>query len=389
MGDVAALIFKLLVVFLAAKAAGFVFSKLRLPVVVGELLVGVAAGYFGLINLHDPKFTITYELIAEIAVILLLFSIGLETKITEMIEVGWDSFWVALLGVIFPFVMGYAYMRISGHGNLQSLFMGAVLVATSVGITARILKELNFISADVSRILLGAAVIDDILGLMVLSILSGVSAKGAASLVSIGATLLIIIAYVSIFTFGGVNLSKKYGHVIKKFNIDNAPVILAAFICFSYALVAGQVGLAPIVGAFMAGMVVAELESVGEIKRKIDDINNLVVVFFFVIMGAKVDLKVFGDMSIIGAGLIVTLIAFVGKMIGCAIPVLKKGMLKASFVGVGMTPRGEVGIIIAAYALNAGIIDSSLYGIAIFVVMLTTILPPFALVPIISKIKAK
>ena len=387
MQEISLLIFRLLAVFLAAKAAGFIFSKLRLPVVVAELLVGMLAGFFGFINFQNGSFALTYEFIAEVAVILLLFSVGLETKITEMIKVGWTSFWVALAGVVFPFAMGYIYMRVSGHNDMSSLFMGAVMVATSVGITARVLKDLKFLSADVSKIILGAAVIDDILGLMVLSVLSGIAAKGSASLMSAGVTLLIILTYVGIFTFGGVKLSKTYGRQIDRFGLDNGPVIFAAGICFAYALSANAVGLAPIVGAFMAGVVLAELESIKEVRKKIDDINSLVVPFFFIIMGAKVDLRVFAGPDILTAGVVITLLAYMGKIIGCALPVINKGMTKAVFVGIGMVPRGEVGIIIAAYALSAGIINKELYGIAIFMVLMTTLLPPLALPVLIDIIK--
>jgi Kef-type K+ transport system membrane component KefB len=320
-------------------------------------------------------------------VILLLFSIGLETKMTEMIKVGWDSFWVALLGVILPFGMGYLYMKSTGSNDMSSLFMGAVMVATSVGITARVLKDLGYLSSDVSRIILGAAVIDDILGLMVLSVLTGINSKGAGSLITVGITLLIIVVFVAVFVLGGVSLTRKYGKFINKFKINNAVVIVSAIVCFSYALIANVVGLAPIVGAFMAGMVLAELETKEEVQKKLDDMNDLVVVFFFVIMGAKVDVRVFMDPAILTTGIVITLLAYAGKVIGCALPVLKKCFLKASFVGVGMTPRGEVGIIIAAYALSTGVIDNALYGVAIFMVLFTTIIPPLALGPMVKKIK--
>jgi len=265
--------------------------------------------------------------------------------------------------------------------------MGAVMVATSVGITARILKDLKFLSHETSRIILGAAVIDDILGLIVLSILSGIASKGSINLASIGITLGIIIVFVIIFTVGGVQITKKYGYQIGKLRIRNAPLIVAAIVCFTFAMVANMIGLATIVGAFMAGLVLADKEEEFGLKKAIDVVDDLVVVFFFVIMGAKVDITAFMNPNLLIVGGIIAILAFIGKYMGCAVPVMGMGTKKASFIGMGMVPRGEVGIIIAAYALSHHIIDERLYGIAIFMVVITTFIPPFILEPMIKSIK--
>ena len=203
----------------------------------------------------------------------------------------------------------------------------------------------------------------------------------------VGITLGVIIVFVMLFTLGGVHVTKKYGFHIGKFSLRNAPIIAAAIVCFTYAMVASKIGLAAIVGAFMAGVVMAERETEFEIKEKIEVIDDLIGVFFFVIMGAKVNIHAFAEPAVLIAGLVITVLAFAGKFIGCALPVINMGIKKASFVGMGMVPRGEVGIIIAAYALSKGIIDDRLYGVAILMVLITTFLPPFFMNPMIKGLK--
>jgi len=386
---VSKIILQLLLAFAAAKITGYIFEKINQPVVISELLAGVIMGPYVLnvLQLNDPSMHLTFEVIAEVAVILLLFSIGLETKLSDMAKVGLKAFWVALAGVVLPFALGFFYMKITNHNDIMSMFMGAIMVATSVGITARLLKDLDFMSEEVSRIVIGAAVIDDILGLIVLSVVSGLAEKNSISLAAIAVTIAVIVIFLLIFTLGGVHFNKKYGYRIGKLKARNAPLIIGSLICFTYAVVAVQIGLAAIVGAFMAGVVMAERESEFEVREKLEILEDVLVVFFFVIMGAKVNITAFADPSILFAGLIITVLAFAGKLFGCALPVAGMGIKKASFIGMAMVPRGEVGIIIAAFALSKGIIDDAFYGIAILMVLLTTLIPPFILGPMIKSIK--
>lgn len=386
---VSKIIFQLLIAFVVAKLVGYLFKKMKQPVVIGELLAGIILGPYVLnvLQLNEPAMHLTFEVIAEVAVILLLFSIGLETKLSDLTKVGLKAFLVAVGGVILPFVFGYLYMVFTGHNNIMSMFMGAIMVATSVGITARILKDLNFMSEEASRIVLGAAVIDDILGLIVLSVVSGLAEKGTISLPAIIITVLVIVVFLLLFTLGGVHFNKKYGYSIGNIKSRNAPLVAGSIVCFTYAVVAVQIGLAAIVGAFMAGVVMAERESEFEIKEKLEILEDILVVFFFIIMGAKVNVFAFTEPIIIFTGLVLTVLAFAGKLIGCSLPVINLGMRKASFVGMAMTPRGEVGIIIAAFALSKGIIDDKFYGIAIIMVLLTTLIPPFILEPMIRGLK--
>ena len=232
--------------------------------------------------------------------------------------------------------LGFFYMKITNHNDIMSMFMGAIMVATSVGITARLLKDLDFMSEEVSRIVIGAAVIDDILGLIVLSVVSGLAEKNSISLAAIAVTIAVIVIFLLIFTLGGVHFNKKYGYRIGKLKARNAPLIIGSLICFTYAVVAVQIGLAAIVGAFMAGVVMAERESEFEVKEKLEVFEDVLVVFFFVIMGAKVNITAFADPSILFAGLIITVLAFAGKLFGCALPVAGMGIKKASFIGMAM-----------------------------------------------------
>jgi Kef-type K+ transport system membrane component KefB len=278
-------------------------------------------------------------------------------------------------------------MKVTGHNGMASLFMGAVMTATSVGITARILKELDFLSADVSRIIIGAAVIDDILGLMILSAISSIQLNGGVQTASLLTSAIVIFIFVFVFTVGGAAAAKKFGNKISALNMRNAPLIVAVVVCFIYSIIANETGLAAIVGAFMAGMVFSGTKPGIEAQGKVEFINDLVSVFFFVIMGTKVDPHFFLERGIIIPGLIFTVLAFVGKFAGCGLPVLNYGIKKASFIGLAMVPRGEVGIIIAAFALGRGIIGEGLYAMAVFMVLFTSLIPPLFMEPMIKGIK--
>lgn len=386
MENITKILFDLLLMFASAKIMGELFERIKQPAVIGEILAGVFLGphIFGLIDPSQVEVFKVYKVLAEIGVIILLFTIGLETKVDEIMKVGATSLVVATLGVIFPFFFGYLYTLTAEHTTVEAMFIGAAMVATSVGITARVLADLGVLDSRVARIILAAAVIDDILGLLVLAVVTG-AGKGAISYLTIGLVTLEAIGFVIFLIIIGKRVMPLVVPKLDYFKSRNAPFILAVLFCLGLSAVASFIHLAAIVGAFMAGMVLAELNLEFKLTSRFESLYDFLVPFFFVVMGTQVDLSVFGKINLIQAALILTLFAILGKLIGCGIGAIPLGLKEASLVGVGMVPRGEVGMIVASIGLSMGAISSDLYSIVIFMVVITTLLTPPVLAKMISK----
>ena len=386
-----------------AKLFGEVFERFGQPAVLGELISGIVLGnlvIFGL-NLAEPlKTNETIAALAEIGVIILLFEVGLESNLKEMMEVGWSSLVVAVLGVIAPFFLGWgvsAYF-IPGEARLGHIFIGATLCATSVGITARVFKDLGKLGTREARIILGAAVIDDVLGLLILAVVAG-SIRAAAT----GATIALAdVAFIAIKSLLFLVLSVLAGHFLLpkmlrgagRFESRGVLLTLSISFCFLLAWASSKVGLAPIVGAFAAGLVLDEVHYQPRGGRKERDLADLLqpvstflVPIFFVLMGLKVDLRMFARVEIMGFALALTIAAIIGKQI-CALGVLERGVDRLS-VGLGMIPRGEVGLIFAgigatlmmptAFGTVEPVINSATFGAVVIMVIITTLVTPLTL----------
>ncbi|MGB2982043.1 MAG: cation:proton antiporter [Candidatus Zixiibacteriota bacterium] len=380
------ILFDLLLMFAAAKIIGELFERVKQPAVIGEILAGIVLGpfIFGLINpLHAETFHV-YEVFAEVGVIILLFSIGLHIKVDDILKVGKTSSVVAILGVILPFFFGYLYTLTSDHTTVEAMFIGAAMVATSVGITARVFADLGILDSRVAKVMLAAAVIDDILALLVLAVVTGLG-QGTISYVKITLLTLEAAGFIIFLTIIGKGLIPRLGPFLGFFKTKNAPFALALLFCLGLSAVASYIDLAAIVGAFMAGMVLAELNVEFRFSSKFESLYDFFVPFFFVVMGTQVDLSVFTRFNLVGAALILTLFAILGKLIGCGLGALSLGWKEASVVGVGMVPRGEVGMIVASIGLGMGVISTDLYSIVIFMVIATTILTPPVLAVMISR----
>jgi Kef-type K+ transport system membrane component KefB len=376
----------LLLMFAAAKILGELFERVKQPAVIGEIMAGVVLGpfIFGLINpLHAETFHV-YEVFAEVGVIILLFSIGLHIKVDDILKVGRTSTVVAILGVILPFFFGYLFTLTSEHTTVEAMFIGAAMVATSVGITARVFADLGILDSRVAKVILAAAVIDDILGLLVLAVVTGVG-KGAISYVNMALLTLDAAGFIIFLTIIGKGLIPRVGPLLGFFKTKNAPFALALLFCLGLSAVASYIHLAAIVGAFMAGMVLAELNVEFRFSSKFESLYDFLVPFFFVVMGTQVDLSVFTKSNLIGAALILTVFAVLGKLLGCSLGAWGLGWKEASVVGVGMVPRGEVGMIVASIGLGMGVISTDLYSIVIFMVIATTLLTPPVLAGMISR----
>jgi Kef-type K+ transport system membrane component KefB len=393
---VSLVLISLVIVLLSAKFGGELLERFNQPAVLGELIFGVLLGNLSLLGFQRLNYLKTNEIIsilAEIGVIFLLFEVGLESNIKDMLEVGISSFLVASIGVICPMLLGWGVgaLFLPGNDPLVHAFVGATLCATSVGITARVLKDLGKTSAKEARIILGAAVIDDVMGLVILAAVSGIirsaSKSGATvSMVDIGMIVLKAVAFLVIALWIGSKLSPRMFSVASKLNVHGMLLATSISFCFLLAFLANRIELAPIVGAFAAGLILdpvhyTDFRQRGEhsIEELVRPISSFLVPVFFVLMGVRVDLRTFADSSIIVFALALTAVAILGKQ-ACALAVVERGLDRMS-VGVGMIPRGEVGLIFASLGasltLHAGpVVDSSTYSAVVIMVILTTLVTP-------------
>jgi Kef-type K+ transport system membrane component KefB len=394
MSGITALLFDLFVVFLAAKLAAELFERIHQPPVIGELLAGVLIGPFalGLIGTPDAGLVeafhgdataaqeaidLVYHLVAELGIVVLLFFVGLETRLGDILKVGGRAGMVAVLGVAIPFALGYGLMGpILGHPPVESIFVGAAMVATSVGITARVLRDLGVIASTEARIILGAAVIDDILAMVILAVVAGLATTGSVSLLGVGVIAgqaLLFTAFVALVGRGAV---RRYGMRLEHLKMDGAPLAVSLLVMLGLAALSAWIGLAAIIGAFLAGMVFAEAREHFELEHQTLPIYQFLVPFFFVLTGAQVDWRLFLDGGIMGIALAVTALALAGKVVGCGLGVLGLGRRSAAIIGVGMAPRGEVGLIVASLGLSLGAIPTQIFSVVVIMSILTTLVVP-------------
>lgn len=405
------LLLGLALILFSAKIGGALMVRLKQPAVLGELLVGVLMGnalflsqkFFGvswdffeilrmptghLPGQEVPIVASTIDMLARIGVILLLFEVGLESNLADMGRVGVSAFLVATVGVVAPMGLGW----IVGKWFLPNetwhvhLFLGATLCATSVGITARVLKDLGKTDLRESKIILGAAVIDDVMGLIVLAVVQAIISKGNASLEEVA----VITGKAVGFLVGAVVLGEYlFPHLYRlmaRLKVHGILTVTGLLVCFLLSWIASQVGLAPIVGAFAAGLILDErhyrtllAHDDDSLEDKIIPITTMLVPVFFVMMGFAVDLRSFADTSVLGLAAILTFVAILGKQL-CGLGPIERGLDRLS-IGIGMIPRGEVGLIFAAIGreLKSGghsVVSDSIYTAIVVMVMATTLITP-------------
>lgn len=383
----------------AAKVGGDLFGRIGMPPVLGELTAGIVVGNsLHLITTHtsyDASLVVSdpnLAFLGELGVILLLFQVGLESNLGQMAKVGIAAFVVAVVGVILPMGLGYGLhaMIVPDATWHTHLFIGAVLTATSVGITARVFKDLGKIDSPTGRVVLGAAVIDDVLGLIVLAVVSGVVASaGTGGSLDAVAVLVIIgkaLGFLAVAIVAGHPVSKRLYRAASFLDVHGVLLATSLAFCLIVAWAAQAVGLAPIVGAFAAGLVLDEVvfhdhlaKGDRPLESQLEPVGQLLTPLFFVLTGARVDLSVLGDTSALGLAAALTVAAIVGKQ-ACALVAFGPGVHRLS-VGFGMIPRGEVGLIFAATGANlllAGepVISRSTYAAVVLMVMVTTLVTP-------------
>lgn len=368
---ISALLLALISIFVTAKLFGELAERIGQPAVLGEMLGGIAIGASGLhlIDAHDP----VLHLLAELGVVLLLFLIGLETDINRLFSVGGPSFAVAMAGVVVPFAAGYGVGVMLGYPASVAVFLGATLTATSVGITARVLSDLGHLKSDEAQVILGAAVVDDILGLILLTVVSAFAAGERITAPGVARTTAIAFGFVAIALAAGSVLAPRIIALIERLRVAKALFFGSITFAFALAYLAGIAGSALIIGAFTAGLVLARTRRGRQIERQVHEVAQFFIPIFFVTVGAAVDL---GTMTrpYFAVGALLTIVAAFGKFVAGYAAFGRP--LRKVVIGVGMIPRGEVGLIFAQVGLSAGILSAGLYSSVAMVMVMTTLMAP-------------
>jgi Kef-type K+ transport system membrane component KefB len=366
------LLLQLLAIFVSAKVAGELFERVGLPSVLGEILAGIALGPFALgwINPSD-----TIHSVAEIGAIFVLFSAGLETSPRDLIQVGRKALLVAIAGVVVPFVLGFAYMKWLGDATSEAIFVGAAMVATSVGITARVLGDLRVLATRTARIIMGAAVFDDILGMVLLAVVAGLATGGGLEWVHLGVLIVEAAAFAAFMIFVAPHVVRRIQPGMDRLSTQHAPLIVALALCLFLSWLSAKIGMAAIIGAFFAGLMFADYAPRWNLLPRVGGITEFLAPFFFFTIGSRLNVHLFSG-NVLRVAMVISFLAIVSKVVGCGLPLWREGRLSALQVGVGMMPRGEVALIVALVGLRSQIVLPPTYAIVVFMTAVTTILAP-------------
>jgi Na+:H+ antiporter len=396
---VAGVILALAVVLVGAKLGGEIAERLGQPAVLGELVAGILLGNLSLVGVSwagsIPE-DATIDVLAKLGAILLLFEVGLESTVGDIMKVGGRAFTVATVGVVAPWVLGWGVgaLFLPNSSPYVHAFLGATLTATSVGITARVLSDIGQAQSREARVILGAAVIDDVMGLVILagitSVISTAERGAGVSYVDLALVFGKALAFLVGALVVGRALSPRVFGLAGRLRGQGVLLITALVLCFLLAYVASVVGLAPIVGAYAAGLVLEEahyVELVGRSGRSLQDLVRPIATFlvpvFFVVMGMRVRLETFAHLEILGLAGLLTVAAILGKQ-ACALGGLGAPLNKLA-IGIGMIPRGEVGLIFANLGLGltlhgVPVVDQGIYSAVVIMVVVTALITPPALV---------
>ncbi len=371
----------LFVVLLAAKLGEELCRRTGQPAILGEIVAGVAVGP-SVLGLVSP--TEILEVFSELGVVFLLFVVGLETRLSDMRAVGGPAVRVGVLGVVIPFAAGFGLGELLGDGLNTSLFLGAALMATSAGITSAVLIDLGVGDRRAARTILGAAVVDDVLALVLLSVVVGIAEGGGVSITGVAGLLLIAVVFIGVIAVGGSKLLERYPHGLQVFAFSHNGLLPAVLLLLGLAALAGEIGLAAIIGAFLAGMIVAETSHHSDVEDDVKPLSDFFPPFFFAYIGLQVDLGALADVGTLGLLLAVTVLAVASKLIGSWLATPRMARGDRALIAVGMVPRGEVGIIVAGIGATAGVIDGELFAVIVGMAVLTTVIAP----PVLRRLTA-
>ncbi|HSS31894.1 MAG TPA: cation:proton antiporter [Solirubrobacterales bacterium] len=374
--DTAGILTDLFLVLLAAKLGDEVFKRIGQPAIVGEILGGVLVGPSVLDWVQVSE---VLRVFSELGVVFLLFWVGLETRLSEMKAVGRIAVTVGSAGVVLPFLAGVGFGLALGESTETSVFLGAALAATSAGITSATFLDLGIARSRAARTVLGAAVVDDILALILLSVAVGMAADGGVDAGKIALALAIAVAFVVFVALGGTQLLARRPQLLQAPAFANSPLLPAVLVCLGLAAFAANIGLAALIGAFLAGMIVAETKDHNSIEEEVRPLYAFFPPFFFAFIGIELDLgTLLGGHTLLLLAAI-TVIAAAAKLIPAYLAARPLGKDEAMIVGVGMIPRGEVGIVVASIGAAEGVVDPELFGVVVGMSILTTLIAPFVL----------
>ena len=376
--DLALILGNLLIIIIVARLAAELAELIKIPAVLGEIIAGIIIGPSAL-GLIDPIKNLDVAnmvlLLGEIGVILLLFQVGLEMDLGEMAKVGKPALLVALIGVLVPFAAGFGVASAFGESGEISLFIGAALTATSVGITARVLGDLRALALRESRIVLGAAVADDVLGLIILTVVVKVVTEGSISASVVFETIGLAVGFLVITGLLAIYVIPKAFTRIDRVAKSSTTIVAISFaLTLAFSLLANQAKLAFIIGAFMAGLAVGRSQQHERIAEGLNPLGHIFIPVFFASIGINADLDAMFQPSVLALATVLTVVAIIGKLIaGFGIGRSPGDKL---LIGIGMIPRGEVGLIFASIGLSKGILDDELYGALLLMVLVTTLITP-------------
>jgi Na+:H+ antiporter len=365
----------MLIVFGSAKLMAELCERLGVPGLVGEIVAGALIGP-SLLGWVAPNETLSA--LSELGVMFLLFNVGLEVKASELLSVGGTATVVATIGVITPFLVGWGILLAWGAPQSEAIFVGASMVATSVGITAKVLSGRNLLHELASKIILAAAVIDDVLGLIVLAVVSSV-ARGKIDVPEIALTAVLASAFTVVMAkWGTTAVNRILPHFKSRARAEEAEFHIALVVLFALAMLAQYTGVAAIVGAFLAGLALSDSAD-PRVRDLTKGVNELLVPFFLVDIGLHFNFGIFRSESTVSLALVILAAAIVTKLIGCGLGAISLGWRNVLKVGLGMVPRGEVGMVVAQMGLTMAVISSQVYAIVVFMAVATTVVTPLLL----------
>lgn len=374
----------LFILLVGAKLGEEIARRLGQPAVVGELVGGFVVGphLLGFVTPGESALVVS-----EIGVVILLFAVGLEVRFDDLFAVGRPAAATAVVGMVLPMAVGIAIALIAGESTGTAAFVGLALAATSIGITSRVLAEMKVMGRDFARVVLGAAVIDDVLALVLIGLVSGLAAGDLSA-----STLVVVVAAVSLIGLGFAAARRARGLRRGVFTwplFADTPLIPVFIGMLGLALVSAALGLAAIIGAFMAGLIVAETDVREEVEHEIRPLAQIFTPFFFAVTGASVDLSALGDLSVMVLALALAAAGIATKVVGGLLGARSLGRWGSLAVGIGMVPRGEVGIVVATLGVASGLLDADLFSAVLIAVVLTTVAGPLLLKWVVPRADAE